>query len=755
VDGEVVTAATLKVEAEKVAVKWIGDETNEDMVVVYTLDGSEDVFKATSMADESLDDADFWTIGDEEAIDVPVPATIKAAVAAATPMGDITWSDMVTLTVFTAADMPAKPTFEPAAGEVAFGTMVELACETEDATIYFTTDGTEPTAESEEYSWFSEILITKAMTVKAIAVLNGVSSEVAEAAYTAAPVENARLALSPMKEDSVGKNVSTAVSFTDGTPESEGWMQQFPATVYYTVDGTTVPSKAAYEAQADKANGAIKMMAVKWEEQWGSYGPVSDAEGNFLSLTFTEATRLKAIGYLMEGDEVLVTTALLDTMLQIKAEAKPTFSIADYTKVAVGDKLVIKNPNYYEAFDMEMPEWPEDYFTNEESAAAYDAAMGAYDEALNAYQESIADIPQTTMYFSFDGTKPTLNNRYADENESVFSTEAGRNVEITFGQDETGYYAYVPEILGYNSNADTIRLAADGHLSVQVLCITTETEAGGDEPMPLSAKWGRPGAVSFNYGSDFVTATYTLKDNLVVEAPAFNPAAGEVEKGTKLELTCATEGAKIYYTVDGAEPTAESTLYAEAIEINEAMTVKAIAIRGDFKSEVKEAAYTIMVVAKPTFKPAAGAVKKGTKVELACATEGAKIYYTVDGAEPTAESTLYAEAIEINEAMTIKAIAIKGNTKSEVAEAAYTIDKTANEDLELAGVSVYPNPSNGLFNIELPVAATMEVFMSNGMLYQRVKAMAGVATLNIERSGIYILRITGEGRTTVKRIIVR
>ncbi|MDE6439988.1 MAG: chitobiase/beta-hexosaminidase C-terminal domain-containing protein, partial [Bacteroidales bacterium] len=30
VDGEAVTAATLKVEAEKVAVKWIGDETNED-----------------------------------------------------------------------------------------------------------------------------------------------------------------------------------------------------------------------------------------------------------------------------------------------------------------------------------------------------------------------------------------------------------------------------------------------------------------------------------------------------------------------------------------------------------------------------------------------------------------------------------------------------------------------------------------------------------------------------------------------------
>ncbi|MDE5736331.1 MAG: chitobiase/beta-hexosaminidase C-terminal domain-containing protein, partial [Bacteroidales bacterium] len=79
---------------------------------------------------------------------------------------------------------PEAPTFVPEAGEVAFGTMVELECETASATIYFTVDGTEPTAESEEYSFFSEILITKAMTVKAIAVWNGHSSAVVEAAYT-------------------------------------------------------------------------------------------------------------------------------------------------------------------------------------------------------------------------------------------------------------------------------------------------------------------------------------------------------------------------------------------------------------------------------------------------------------------------------------------------------------------------------------------------------------------------------------------
>ena len=172
-----------------------------------------------------------------------------------------------------------------------------------------------------------------------------------------------------------------------------------------------------------------------------------------------------------------------------------------------GETIVIENPNYYEEFDMEMPEWPEDYFTNEEAAAAYDEAMDAYDKAQAAYEEKIAAIPQTELYFSFNGTKPTVVNRYADDVEGVFSTREGGNVEITFGKDEEGYYAYVPEILGYNSEADTIRLE-DGKLSVEVLCVTTATESeeGGDIEVQ-SAKWGRPGAAPFKYASDFAAAS--------------------------------------------------------------------------------------------------------------------------------------------------------------------------------------------------------------------------------------------------------
>ncbi|MDE6514710.1 MAG: T9SS type A sorting domain-containing protein, partial [Bacteroidales bacterium] len=166
-----------------------------------------------------------------------------------------------------------------------------------------------------------------------------------------------------------------------------------------------------------------------------------------------------------------------------------------------------------------------------------------------------------------------------------------------------------------------------------------------------------------------------------------------------------------------------------------------------------------------TFDPASGSkIKAGTTVTVTASRE-TEIFYGVYASKEAADAdeTFIANAKEVKEdgmpvitkEATYLRCAVTDKGEMKYFDATYTIDLTANEDLELAGVSVYPNPSNGVFNIELPVAATIEVFMSNGMLYQRVKALAGNATLNIERSGIYFLRITGEGRTTIKRVIVR
>ena len=161
-----------------------------------------------------------------------------------------------------------------------------------------------------------------------------------------------------------------------------------------------------------------------------------------------------------------------------------------------------------------------------------------------------------------------------------------------------------------------------------------------------------------------------------VATPAFSVASGAVDSGTEVTISCATDGAEIYYTTDGSEPTASSTEYTGAISITEAVTLKAIAVKdGMNDSAVSSASYTIKgTVSTPEFNVESGAVDSGTSVTISCATEGAKIYYTTDGTEPTASSTEYTGAISITEAVTLKAIAVKdGMNDSAVASASYTI----------------------------------------------------------------------------------
>ena len=164
-----------------------------------------------------------------------------------------------------------------------------------------------------------------------------------------------------------------------------------------------------------------------------------------------------------------------------------------------------------------------------------------------------------------------------------------------------------------------------------------------------------------------------------VATPAFSVESGAVNSGTEVTITCATEDAKIYYTKDGSNPTVSSSEYTTAISVTEAVTLKTIAVKdGMNDSAVASVSYTIKeTVATPAFSVESGAVDSGTEVTISCATEGAKIYYTKDGSEPTPASTEYKAAISVTPPMTLKAIAVKdGMNDSAVASASYSIIPT-------------------------------------------------------------------------------
>lgn len=80
-------------------------------------------------------------------------------------------------------------------------------------------------------------------------------------------------------------------------------------------------------------------------------------------------------------------------------------------------------------------------------------------------------------------------------------------------------------------------------------------------------------------------------------------------------------------------------------------------------------------VATPTFSVEEGTYTEAQSVTITTTTEGATIYYTIDGTDPTTESNVYSEAVSITETTTLKAIAVKeGMTDSEIATATYTIN---------------------------------------------------------------------------------
>lgn len=77
-----------------------------------------------------------------------------------------------------------------------------------------------------------------------------------------------------------------------------------------------------------------------------------------------------------------------------------------------------------------------------------------------------------------------------------------------------------------------------------------------------------------------------------VEAPVITPDGGRFTGSQIVTITCATDGAAIHYTTDGAEPTASSTKYSGAFTITATTTIKAVAFVGEAKSSVTSAAFT-------------------------------------------------------------------------------------------------------------------------------------------------------------------
>lgn len=186
------------------------------------------------------------------------------------------------------------------------------------------------------------------------------------------------------------------------------------------------------------------------------------------------------------------------------------------------------------------------------------------------------------------------------------------------------------------------------------------------------------------------TVTYTFEISVPALGLTIKPDSTELESfaDTKAEITYntdkVTESDNLTLEYSLNDGTFESYNDAEKISLVDKaglckVTAKAVLNNISYPEVSKTYKEKQITVEKPTATPESGTVVKGTAVKLSTTTEGAEIFYTLDGTVPTKLSERYVaeNGIIVDKDVTIRAVAYKGNVSSEVAVFTYKVETPA------------------------------------------------------------------------------
>ena len=157
---------------------------------------------------------------------------------------------------------------------------------------------------------------------------------------------------------------------------------------------------------------------------------------------------------------------------------------------------------------------------------------------------------------------------------------------------------------------------------------------------------------NFNNTPEMNDGNYLVsKEGPAVATPVFSPDGGGFMGETDVTITCATDGATIYYTLDNTTPSKSSTPYTGAIHLDATTTIKAIAYVGEESSLVVEKTFTL--TAPMTVAEALSALDSEDPIENAAVrgiistaptsnpSSGRLTYYISDDGEATNELEVF------------------------------------------------------------------------------------------------------------------
>ena len=178
------------------------------------------------------------------------------------------------------------------------------------------------------------------------------------------------------------------------------------------------------------------------------------------------------------------------------------------------------------------------------------------------------------------------------------------------------------------------------------------------------------------------------------------------------------------------------------------------------QSKVKVVTKYDMVAAPLASIKSGESVDAGTLLTLTCETEGATIYYTLDGSCPCDEAKRikYEAPIAINSDVIVKAIAVREDMDdSDIATFVYMINATGIENIDLSGIKIWPYVTSSSIHIDLNdlKAENISVVNLDGATIYSAANVKGMITIDLGRyaDGMYIVNVKCKDGKIVRKII--
>ena len=277
--------------------------------------------------------------------------------------------------------------------------------------------------------------------------------------------------------------------------------------------------------------------------------------------SFNNATHDKSVPVPDVGDAYVDSSITDDTALFSRVRIQGADGSRDVIAKVVYDKVLGFDPDSHKAQEITLKgHIVADDIEFQNGNVTFEAKTERKADYIDSVE--ITKLPASTeldylQKLSLDGGELTITYNSNDK-ETVSMTDARVSA--------SGFYGENGELPAKNSRVD--------------VTVTYTADDGVYDP-------ARPDGAKF---SD--TFTVTIRDLPKLDAPVITPSGGKFSKSVKVSIT-AQDGAKIYYTTDGSEPTANSTEYSAPFTVTGDTTVKAIAVRENcYDSQTATAEFT-------------------------------------------------------------------------------------------------------------------------------------------------------------------